>query len=206
MKINTPSPHTITAVLTGILVAILPKPAGATEPTPLFDHAYTKGVHSDMFPLPAGAEDVLLTISCGDQRSQTRVSSAVVWLNGKVLFRPRDFNQNVDRLVRSLAPDNLESENNLIEVDIEGRPSASLQILVTARLPEPESVPQSAPPANQPVAWYHDSDFDGFGFGPPGLFLPASVDPYQPPSFYQWVTRGGDCNDLNADIYPGHGC
>jgi hypothetical protein len=45
--------------------------------------------------------------------------------------------------------------------------------------------------------WYQDNDGDGYGAGNTVFACEA------PPGY---VAKPGDCNDNDADIYPGHGC
>jgi hypothetical protein len=63
----------------------------------------------------------------GDHRVDNQVSSAKIFLNGKQLYGPSDFNQNV-HLLETLV--NL-AEDNTIKVELNGGPNSTLTIRVT---------------------------------------------------------------------------
>jgi hypothetical protein len=48
------------------------------------------------------------------------------------------------------------------------------------------------------LMYYRDNDGDGYGVLPGKCFC-SFVSPYS-------VTKPGDCNDSNKNVYPGHGC
>ena len=232
MHNTTTRPHTVTALLTGILLAALTVQSSAADPTILLDQTYErtyrKGTQSGTFIVPQGAEDVRLTVICGNHKKGSSVSSAIVWLNGKVLLKPRHFNHRAKKISRSLDLSTLligEDVVNKVEVYVRGKHRASLQLLVTATVPEPEAAPQeepqpepqpvsqpapqtAPPPASSPpqlVTWYLDQDSDGFG-GSVSTQRPDAMGPPPPTGGSQWVPMGGDCQDTNAGIYPGNGC
>lgn len=49
--------------------------------------------------------------------------------------------------------------------------------------------------------WYFDADGDGWGIDIPGSSQRACAQPGA-----DWTSRSGDCDDNDADLYPGHGC
>ncbi|HDQ03894.1 MAG TPA: hypothetical protein ENN23_04900, partial [Deltaproteobacteria bacterium] len=52
--------------------------------------------YTDAFHAAAGSGSLI--IQNGDSAGNNRVSSAVIYLNGKIIFSPGDFNQNVYNL------------------------------------------------------------------------------------------------------------
>ncbi|HMV65329.1 MAG TPA: putative metal-binding motif-containing protein [Myxococcota bacterium] len=51
--------------------------------------------------------------------------------------------------------------------------------------------------------WWYDGDGDGYGVDRAGL-SPRDVCQHLLPDPQRWVTRGGDCDDANANRSPGH--
>jgi hypothetical protein len=81
------------------------------------------------------APDFILYLQNGDEAGK-RVSSAVVKLNGKLLFGPLDFSQQVDQL--SVPVSGITSES-VLEVEVRGEPGGFIQIWIEGTLLEEEN-------------------------------------------------------------------
>ena len=80
------------------------------------------------FPLDPSAETTL-NIFNGDANGDFKVSSAKVYLNGKPVFGPRNFNQKVDFISVPVA---LIDGENIIEVQLRAKPGSFVTIDITA--------------------------------------------------------------------------
>jgi hypothetical protein len=144
-----------------------------------------------------GALDFKLTVQNGATRGKDRVSSAVVSLNGIAILRQRDFNQNVASIEKEIDARLIDNGKNVLEIEINGKPTALLTAQITATYPEPRVR----------ISWYWDKDLDGYGCVAPMMRLPEGVlPPSPPPPMPQWVTNHDDCDDRNPNRYPGHNC
>lgn len=187
--------HTAGTVLLVMGMLLSPVQRAAAGEKTLVDLTARKGTQRATFSVSPEASTYSLTVLCGEVRGRDRVSSAVVWLNGRRLLSPRNFNQNVERIRIPLGQDDLAEGKNVIVVDVAGNPNTSMQVLVTGIFPDPPKAQRAL------VAWYQDKDFDGYGAGGPMMLIEGSLPPSA--TGFQWVTRGGDCNDFQKDIYPG---
>lgn len=71
-----------------------------------------------------------LIVKNGTTQGSRRVSSARIWLNGAEVIGPRDLNQNVDRLLRSVQLD----DQNKILVRLSGAPNGVLTVSIVAEV------------------------------------------------------------------------
>lgn len=85
-------------------------------------------VLEDAFPGVVGEATIIVTN--GGQDGENAVSSAVITVNGNVVFRAKDFNQNVSELTATL---NLQ-EDNTLRVDLRSIPESYLTIEVRQTL------------------------------------------------------------------------
>ncbi|MEJ2197722.1 MAG: hypothetical protein P8X54_04035, partial [Desulfuromonadales bacterium] len=70
-----------------------------------------------------GYEGIVLNVQNGKEDGSSRVSSAVVSLNGVKVLSPADFNQKVSGLQRSIAP---HDQENLLTVNLRSNPGGFL--------------------------------------------------------------------------------
>ena len=82
----------------------------------------TEKIH---FTIPDATGPFLLRLTNGTQEGSNRISSAVIKLNGKEMFRPCEFNQNVAELSRLV---NLLSGGNLLEVRLRSAPGSFITL------------------------------------------------------------------------------
>ena len=163
------------------------------------------GINSDTFPLYEGVEAAAVTLYTnvpqlksitidvlnGAENPRNRVTSAVVTVNGSVIFKEKDFNAKVLSLSKTLEPGPEMSEIEVI-VEVKGRKKCLATVRVIGTYEVPERIP---------VIWFLDMDGDGFG----GVISISGYLDSPPPDRGDdtWVTVGGDCNDYNALAYPG---
>jgi hypothetical protein len=184
------------------VLGALPLAAMAGEARVIEEAVFGPGTKTVTFDLPGAPDSISLTVLNGAEKGQTRASSAVVELNGKTLYRQKDFNQNVSTLSTTIPREELTGTGNRLTVMVNGRPAAFLKVTLTGDYPAPPP-PPPPPPAPAKVAWYIDNDKDGYGAGNP-IMMPAGVPP--PPGSLTLVLVNGDCNDFDPMIYPGNGC
>lgn len=158
-----------------------------------------RGESTLTFDVPKLAEEYSVQITNGSNGGD-RVSSASITLNGIPLFNPKDFNQEVGSLTAKLAADVIRLADNELSYKVSSRPGSFLQVVILGVYKEPEM-----------IAYYRDADGDGYGAPAPVILLPAGTPPPPSPILrgvpqYTWVTRGGDCNDMNPLVFPGQGC
>ncbi len=91
------------------------------------------GAETLAFPEPAFGRDFMMTITNGDERGKNRVSAADVMLNGNRIAGPSDFNRTVDKIVR---PVSLNTVNTLSAL-VEGAPGGFITVVVTGTSYEP---------------------------------------------------------------------
>lgn len=77
------------------------------------------------FTIPDAIGPFLLRLTNGTQEGSNRISSAVIKLNGKEVFRPSEFNQNVAELSRQVT---LLSGENLLEVRLRSAPGSFITV------------------------------------------------------------------------------
>jgi len=78
-----------------------------------------------------GFENLILQVENGESDGSRRVSSAVITLNGIQVLSPSDLNQKVDRLERTLAP---QDGSNTISVNLRSNPGGILLIRILGDL------------------------------------------------------------------------
>jgi hypothetical protein len=84
-------------------------------------------VHRDQFAFASRHREARLTVTNGDEAGRGRVSSARILLNGREVFGPSDFRQQVDALDMFLP---LEDQNTL-EVELSGKPGGRVTVQVS---------------------------------------------------------------------------
>jgi hypothetical protein len=181
--------------LIGIALLVTPPVAMAAKEKTLVGMEARARVQQARFYVTPGAQAFKLSVQNGATRGKDRVSSATVSLNGIAILRPKDFNQNVVSIEKEIDARLIDDGNNVLEIKINGRPTAVLKATLLGTYPEPSVM----------VSWYPDMDFDGYGVGTP-FRLPEGALPPRPPPVFQWVTNDGDCNDRDPNKYPGHNC
>jgi len=77
------------------------------------------------FTIPDATGPFLLCLTNGTHEGSNRISSAVIKLNGKEVFRPSEFNQNVAELSRQVT---LLSGENLLEVRLRSAPGSFITL------------------------------------------------------------------------------
>ena len=77
------------------------------------------------FPISDVTGPFLLRLTNGTQEGNNRISSAVIKLNGKEVFRQSEFNQNVAELIRQVT---LSSGKNLLEVRLRSAPGSFITL------------------------------------------------------------------------------
>ena len=163
------------------------------------------GFNSDTFPLYEGIDaaavslynnvpqlkSITIDVLNWAENPQKRVTSAVVTVNGNVIFKERDFNAKVLSLSKTLEPEGEASEIE-VAVEVKGQKKCvgTVRVIGTYEVAE-----------RTPVTWFLDMDGDGFG----GVISISGYLDSPPPDRGDdtWVTVGGDCNDYNALAYPG---
>jgi hypothetical protein len=85
-------------------------------------------VYKDVFSANPGKG--WLFIQNGEEDGENRVSSAIITLNGKDVFKTRDFNQNVYRLRTAVEL----SANNKLSVELRSNPGSYLKIDIVSIL------------------------------------------------------------------------
>lgn len=81
--------------------------------------------YTDTFQAAAGSGSLI--IHNGDSAGNNRVSSAVIYLNGKTIFSPSDFNQKVYNLQKSVQ---LNSGTNAIVIELRSKPGSYITVAV----------------------------------------------------------------------------
>jgi len=81
--------------------------------------------YTDAFHAAAGSGSLI--IQNGDSAGNNRVSSAVIYLNGKIIFSPGDFNQNVYNLQKYVQ---LNSGINTILIELRSKPGSYITVAV----------------------------------------------------------------------------
>lgn len=114
-----------------LLSVLLPLPAVA-ETVVFGPETYTRGTGSPQSVttpfaiLDSGATYTLEVVNGGDQGELERVSSAVILLNGVEVVGPRDFNQQVERIERAIAPETL----NELTVEVRSKPGSGFVLRI----------------------------------------------------------------------------
>lgn len=177
-------------------LALVSSPGLAAQTKLLAEGTFSAGTQIITFDVPDAPLSLSIKVLNGTQKGSDRVSSALVELNGKAIYRQKDLNQNVGSLVGNIVKEDTRPAGNRLTVTVNGRPEATLKVTILGEYSDP-------PPPTTTVtmqAWYQDFDRDGYGAGAP-LFLPADAPP---PGLS--TLRGGDCNDNDPAVYPGNGC
>jgi hypothetical protein len=89
----------------------------------------TPNVHEDAFPGMIG--EARLAVENGDPSGKNRVSSAEVWINGELVVRPEQLNQNI----ASLQVPVVLVESNTISIAIKSKPGSYLTISIVQDIP-----------------------------------------------------------------------
>jgi hypothetical protein len=164
-------------------------PGVSSHVFPLYDtwETSTSSLYGNVPLLKSISVDVLN----GAEKTRHRVTSAVVTVNGNVIFRQRDFNARVLSLSKTVVPDP-ETSEIAVTVEVVGKKKcyATVRLVGTYEIPE-----------RIPVTWYLDMDGDEFGGT---ISIDGFLDSPPPDRGDDtWVTVGGDCNDYNPYAYPG---
>jgi hypothetical protein len=144
------------------------------------------------------AESYSITLNNGGSQKNERVTSAVVILNDRILYKQSDFNKEFTGNSTTLPASLIKEKDNVLEVKVNGKPGANIKIGVYG------AYKQSQDPAF--VTWYLDFDGDGYGKDHPAPFtpqvLPIGVEPDAVVGYDNWVEQGGDCLDeTGTDAY-----
>ena len=117
-------------IIGSLLLASLPPCAPAGDVT-FFSKTYIRKtqkpqVFTDTFTCSQPGSNISLTAKNGRNGSY-RVSSALIWINGKQIFRASDFNNQVNSLTRSV----ILKTTNEIKVELRGKPGDFIAITIT---------------------------------------------------------------------------
>lgn len=129
-------------------------------------------------------------------------------LNGEDIFQEVKLDDENTTHSEQLDLSSLEEAGNELNVRVRAMEPYRLLIEVVGIYPDPQSEPGPILPSNT-ITYYQDYDGDGYGRNTPFLTRPATAPPptVSPVSPYVWVTLNGDCDDLDAETYPGvNGC
>lgn len=94
-----------------------------------YRHAGTPVLQTAEFEVANPGGGFVLTIINGNREGDNRLSSGTVKLNGAVVLRPNDLNQQVRKVVRQVTV----LANNVLEVELAGKPTG--QVLITVEPP-----------------------------------------------------------------------
>jgi len=204
-------------------VAIFPSSAlsdGDTVTEPLLEDTFTIGVANDdaLRSLSAAskvkgprdkqavryfnddkkclAESYSITLNNGVSQKQDRVTSAVVILNDKILYKQSDFNRRFTGDSKTLPIDLITGEGNVLEVKVNGKPGANIAVGIYGHYSDSGSGGN-----NVPGALYLDMDGDLYGSE---ICMPGDVcfDWQAYGVDYVWVNQGGDCDETDPQINP----
>jgi len=106
----------------------LPSPVGGTlifGPVTFLREREAPKTEKIPFTIPNATGPFLLHLTNGTQEGTNRISSALIKLNGKDVFRPSEFNQNVAELSRQVTP---LSGENLLEVRLRSAPGSFINL------------------------------------------------------------------------------
>ncbi|MBN2568168.1 MAG: hypothetical protein JXB42_01935 [Deltaproteobacteria bacterium] len=145
----------------------------------------------------------MLTIFNGDEDGGNRINSALISVNGERIFQPRDFNQQFYCLE---APINL-VEDNVLEVELRGKPGSYLILSITRELPDPPVVTISATPeiihtGEHAILTWSSTNADACiiepGIGSVGANGAVQASPTETTTYTITVT--GPCETATADV------
>jgi hypothetical protein len=156
------------------------------------------------------AESYSITLNNGGSQQKERVTSAVVILNDKILYKQSDFNRRFTGDSKTLPKALIIEDGNVLEVKVNGKPGASISVGIYGHYSGSGSGGSNQ---SGDAMWYLDLDGDGYG----GSIMVCQEEDAQDCPEYEfgvWDKDGGDCKDNPfdssvsnpEDYFPGQGC
>jgi len=155
-------------------------------------------IASKMFDDPNQCKAVGYSIQVinGNKKKKETVTSAKIMLNGKVLYRQKDFKKKFKSLSAPLDMDLIKANGNVLEVMVNGRPGSHITVGIYGEYSGNDTGGGSVP-----GAVYLDMDLDGYGstmWTGSGEPTDYSVYGYD----WVWVSNGGDCDEGDPLVNP----